>query len=692
MRVSPVLLVVVSLVAASALSCPGRPRRELERLSAGSGRADVEQFPDARAILLLDRTEVVFYPPAGKANVVAEVTTTRRTQIVTQAGLDQAKILIPYDERARVVAMTSRVLHADGSVEETHPDAFIDLDRFAQGSPAGRLYQGKGYKASKVKGAGVGDIIETVVLKLVRDPRWLEPVLMGGELPFVRGEVVVDVPRGFDVDFRVTKHGRVTSNVKPTRIPTRVKSAMGPMTDPEGLPGTRYAFVFDREAALFPEGAAPTPEALATQVHVQLLRFTPDRGAEGRGFSSFDDVARWYRELTQGRDQPDNITKQLMRGMNKAQKSDKLRSVQRYLQDDVADVPTFLNLAALPAHASGDVVKAKIGDAKDQASLGLALLRQLGVDGYPVLVSRAGSFASVPDLATPAPFNHVVIAVPVGGAYAFIDPSTPGLPTGRLPGALQGQKGVLVRSDSGELIELPEDAADDNINTVNVELEMQADGSLTGIVRATLQGVDAAAGRAALADADNGANKLRTLLLGDTVAGLGAGAPDLLPGLELVEAFRVAGNRNDPDDVLQVQLRARPLPAYGDPFVVIPERAVGRPLAFLWREGRKAPVVLDHRAVYRVKLAVRMPVGKGVQALPASLQKQGSILNVEEQWAVADGQLWLSRTLRIEERIVPPERYDELRQAATALWARQQTPIVIVEGGDRGAAYNGDPF
>ena len=65
-----------------------------------------------------------------------------------------------------------------------------------------------------------------------------------------------------------------------------------------------------------------------------------------------------------------------------------------------------------------------------------------------VLVSRQGSFASVPDLLTPAPFNHVVIAVPMGGDYAFIDPATIGLPTGRLPGAfahpVQGDVDALV--------------------------------------------------------------------------------------------------------------------------------------------------------------------------------------------------------------------------------------------------------
>jgi hypothetical protein len=670
------------------VGCPSRPRPEVEKFS-GTARVDSSDFPDARAVILLDRSELTFFPPKGKANVIAEVVHTRRTQIVNEKGLDQAKILIPFDDRSRIVSITSRVIHQDGTIEETHPDAYVDVDRFPDGTPAARLYDAKSYKLTKVKGARVGDVLEVTTLRLVRDPRWLEPIPVGGDLPFARGEVVVNVPKGFDVDFRVTKQGRVVQGIKPTKIPQRIKSLTEKEQDDEGLSGTRFAFIFEREPALFLEGAAPEQSALATQVHVQLLRFQPDRGAEGKGISTVDDVAAWYRELVKGIDKPDKATAELMKGMNKGGKTEKLKSVQRYLQDEIGDVPTFLNLAALPVHAPADIVKTKVGDSKDQAALGLALLRQMNVDGFPVLVSRAGSFASVPDLLTPAPFNHVVIAVPTGGSYAFIDPSTPGLPTGRLPGALQGQKGVVVRPDRGELVDLPEDGPDDNVTSVEVDLDMAKDGTLTGIVKATLQGVDSAIGRQALALGDDAPKILRPLLLGDT-----AGAPDLLEGLQLVEAFRVAGKDNDPDAPLKLQLRAAPLKPFDDakPFTVIPERAVGRPLAFLWREGRKAPVVLDHRGVQRVKMSVRMPEGKGIKALPASLQKQGSILKVEEQWAVADGAFWIQRTLRVEERVVPPERYDELRAAAAALWARQQLPVEVVDGGDRGAAYGGDPF
>ena len=313
----------------------------------------------------------------------------------------------------------------------------------------------------------------------------------------------------------------------------------------------------------------------------------------------------------------------------------------------------------------------------------------MDIDGFPVLVSRHGSFASLPDLPTPGPYNHVVIAVPQGGSYAFIDPSTPGLPTGRLPGALQGQKALLVRPGGAELLDLPEDTPDDNSTLLELELEQKNDGSLVGIARATLKGVDAALARAYLLDPVTAAAHLQTLLLGDE-----SGAPDLKVQIRFVEVFRVAGRATDADQELKLQLRTSVLPPASDahPFDIVAEHAIGRPLAFLWREGRKAPVVLDHRSVQRVKLSIKLPPGKGVATLPPSLARQSSILNVEEQWAIADGTLWLARTLRLEERIVPPERYDELQHAAQTLWARQQEPISIIDGGDRGAAYNGDPF
>ena len=84
--------------------------------------------------------------------------------------------------------------------------------------------------------------------------------------------------------------------------------------------------------------------------------------------------------------------------------------------------------------------------------------------------------------------------------------------------------------------------------------------------------------------------------------------------------------------------------------------------------------------------------GYRVAELPVSLEKAGAIVNIEERWAVADGVLSFQRTYTLNERVVPPERYDELRAPVAASWARAQQVVRVVPGGDRGAAYGSDDF
>ena len=74
------LLVVVVVVAVLSSTCASRGKVDIEKFSETS-RVDTSDFPDAKAVILLDRTEVTYWPPAGKDSVIAEVISTRRTQI-----------------------------------------------------------------------------------------------------------------------------------------------------------------------------------------------------------------------------------------------------------------------------------------------------------------------------------------------------------------------------------------------------------------------------------------------------------------------------------------------------------------------------------------------------------------------------------------------------------------------------------
>ena len=485
------LALVVVVVTAGACTAH-RPDRENFYVGERVNQGD---FPDVPAVVLVDRTEITFtYAPKLK-KPYAQALHTIRTQVFTEAGLEYAKYRLPYDDRSKILWIRARIARPDGSEVKLDDNISVNLPRYQDGSPPARLYNDDGFKVAKVRGAKPGDVIELQYLRVYRDPRWIEPVRVGGPLPVKRGEVIVDYPRAFDVDYRVTRLGNVERS-KPQKLPVRV---YGPEGKGAGAPGVRLSFVFESEPAIYPEELRPREDALATQVHVQLRGYTL-RSQRIAGFSTWNDVASWYRGLTKGTDRADGFLEKTLEqvGGKRGTKAQKIARAQRFLQDRVADVPTFLNLAALPSHGPERVLRAGTADSKDQASLGLATLRLMGLDAFPVLVSRLGSFAVVPDLPSPAPFNHVILAVPAGGSYKFIDPATPALPTGRLPGALQGQRALLVKPDGAELIDLPVDDPSRNSRRYEYKLRLDEAGVASGALKIELRGLDAGKVRAIL--------------------------------------------------------------------------------------------------------------------------------------------------------------------------------------------------
>jgi hypothetical protein len=179
---------------------------------------------------------------------------------------------------------------------------------------------------------------------------------------------------------------------------------------------------------------------------------------------------------------------------------------------------------------------------------------------------------------------------------------------------------------------------------------------------------------------------LTTMLFGET-----AGDPHPKRGMPIGDVFRTASRDTAKGRAEAIKLQSRLAPLRSKDVVVMDD-IVGRPLAFMWREGRKSPVFFGARGTNVTRVDIKLPEGKGVEALPVSIDKAGPIISVQERWSVADGTLTFIRTITTNERTVAADRFDELRAAITSSWARTEQPVRIVVGGDRGAAYNGDAF
>jgi len=645
--------------------------------------ADPDRYVDVAAVVLLEKLELTYSFSAKQWQPYAELIHYRRINVLKPEALQLRKIFIPYDATSGILDVTARVTHPDGSVKELGNVPTLDFDRYPAGHPAAMLYNEPAAKVFAVPDLQVGDVIEYRYRRIVKDASWLEPLRIGGPYPVERGEIAIVYPDGFDVDFRVLKAAQVV-DLKPQRLPDRVRADPND-TSTEGVPGTRLSWLFENVPALFPEPYRPADEALAWQVPVQFKAFFLNNRSFD-GFRGWDDVGRWYGRVIGNNDAPDSGAKKVLKDLGIGQamaKSERVKRINRYLADNVVPIEFSGSLASLRVHSAASVLSSKSGDAKDLSNTALSMLRAAGVEGFPVLCSKRGTRALAPDLPTPEVFNSVVVAVAGGGGYTFFSPEGYGLPAGRLPWYVQGTRGLLIRKSGAELVDLPSDAAVDNQRQIEIHLTLAADGSASGSALVTLTGQDAGVVRLALkrsAAADR-ARFLQGFLFGE----------DSVLAVSDVQEPNVSDGEQPLK--LLVSLVAQKL-------AVPTEKAIrytvtnllGRPNAFLWREGRRTPLDLGYRLSERTIVSVAMPEGVGIWEQPQDRKRDTPLVTIDDRYAVADGQAWFLRERVLHRAVVAPEDYADFKAFHEALWQYQDNPIQMIPGGDRGKDYKGDPF
>jgi TPR repeat protein/transglutaminase-like putative cysteine protease len=106
------------------------------------------------------------------------------------------------------------------------------------------------------------------------------------------------------------------------------------------------------------------------------------------------------------------------------------------------------------------VLKRRYGDCKDKSYLLVSLLRDLGIQATPVLVSAQAPQLPGKVLPTPMQFDHVVVQIDIDGQRYHVDPTRSGerglLPT--LPPAIPAGRGLVVDAASTDLITLADSA------------------------------------------------------------------------------------------------------------------------------------------------------------------------------------------------------------------------------------------
>jgi len=102
-----------------------------------------------------------------------------------------------------------------------------------------------------------------------------------------------------------------------------------------------------------------------------VISFFPPGGPATNGFSSWQEMGNWYRNLTSGRRDASAEIKQKVTALTASAPTtlDKIRVLARFVQQDIRYVAIELGIGGWQPHPAADVFTFRYGDCKDKATL-----------------------------------------------------------------------------------------------------------------------------------------------------------------------------------------------------------------------------------------------------------------------------------------------------------------------------------
>lgn len=173
---------------------------------------------------------------------------------------------------------------------------------------------------------------------------------------------------------------------------------------------------------------------------------------------SWEFMVDWYRELAQTKTQPSYEIKELIRELipnpEKLTDEEKIQIVFRYITENIRYSSISFRQSGLVPQKARDVLVDKIGDCKDVSTLGIALLREVGIKAHYVLVN-SGSEDRIGDIPPSIEFNHCIAAVERNNEYYFLDFTAFNHPAGAMPGMDRSAFSLIIKEGETKPILLP---------------------------------------------------------------------------------------------------------------------------------------------------------------------------------------------------------------------------------------------
>jgi len=384
--------------------------------------------------------------------------------------------------------------------------------------------------------------------------------------------------------------------------------------------------------------------------------------------AGWEKVGTWYERLTaqvpRGTEPVRAKARELTAGLGS--RREKLEALLAFARKQVRYVAVEVGIGGYRPHTPQEVLERRWGDCKDKAFLLIDLLREAGIEAWPVLVLSQGEDRVDREFPSPYQFNHQIVAVsadglgltesdPVANGYLFVDPTQPLGALSWLHPSTQDQEALVIHGGLGELVRTPIRQQSEG-RKLSVDVSLSPSSVATGEARLELLG---AAGWAYL-------DFLQTRRPEEIDRVVLESLGSLLPGVKLEQPKLAAYDSGVPAATLTAKVHLV-LPLAWEPGSV-PQFPVpsltGMPAPGVL-DGRELPVVADPFST-QVTWSVTLPQDGCPPASGQELTVENDLGSFHQSFKLDGRKLTLERRSELRRRWIEPAAFAALKEIALA--------------------------
>jgi len=654
-RIRSALLTGICLAGSASLAVAGDAPQWMHALVNAQLPAHDEK---TNAVLLYSERNVTVQS-ADKIKTVVR----RAYKILRPDGRDYGIAVVPFNSPSeKVTGLHGWCIPAQGKDYEVKDKEALEIsDPKVDGS---ELISDVKQKLIKIPAADPGNIVgyeyAIEAQPLVLQDMWY----FQGESPLREAHYSLQLPSGWEYKAAYLNH----VEVKPTQTGSN-----------------QWQWTVNDEKGIREEPEMPPMHGVAGKMIVYLL---PPGGAGNRGFANWKEMGNWYQNLTTGRRDPTPEIKQKVTELTAGAPTqlEKMRALARFVQHDIRYVAIELGIGGYQPHRAADVFGHRYGDCKDKATLMSAMLHEIDVESYYVVINAERGWIT-PDMPANDGFNHVILAIklpsglsesslvatmqnPQLGNLLFFDPTDELTPFGTIGGNLQDNYGLLVAATGGELLELPRLPASMNTIRRTGNLTLDATGKLTGSISEMRLGDRAWSERWRILHLTNNADRIKPIesLLSGSLSNFRITKASIL-NLQQTDqpfgfnySFEATNYAKNAGDLLLVRPRVIGVKAEG-----ILETS----------EPRQFPVEFEGPVQDTDTFEITLPEGYVVDDLPPPVDADFGFASYHSKTEVKGNVIGYTRTFEVKDLSVPVSKAADLKKFYRIIASDERNTAVL---------------